>query len=125
MGTSGSEGGQQKPTSRETGRALLSDPYTEHPTAEGKVYLCAVKDCYSTTIVGYSIDSRMKASLAVSAIRNAIALRAPVGAVLHSDRGSQTRFNRLLHHRLVGVMVVARRVLRLVSSSRGFCGVWR
>ena len=32
MGTSGSEGGQQKPTSRKTGRALLSDPYTEHPT---------------------------------------------------------------------------------------------
>jgi hypothetical protein len=28
MGTSGSEGGQQKPTSRKTGRALLSDPYT-------------------------------------------------------------------------------------------------
>jgi hypothetical protein len=30
MGTSGSEGGQQKPTSREAGRALLSDPYERH-----------------------------------------------------------------------------------------------
>jgi putative flavoprotein involved in K+ transport len=32
MGTSGSEGGQQKPTSRKTGRALLSDPYTHDNT---------------------------------------------------------------------------------------------
>jgi len=33
---------------------------SEHPTREGKLYLCAVKDCYSNKIVGYSIDSRMK-----------------------------------------------------------------
>ncbi len=33
---------------------------TEHPTGEGKLYLCAVKDVYSNRIVGYSIDSRMK-----------------------------------------------------------------
>ena len=39
MGTSGSEGGQQKPTSRKTGTALLSDPYTEHPVKEA-VLLC-------------------------------------------------------------------------------------
>lgn len=25
---------------------------TEHPTGEGKLYLCAVKDCYSHKIVG-------------------------------------------------------------------------
>jgi len=61
---------------------------TEHPTAEGKLYLCAVKDCYANKIVGYSIDSRMKSSLAASAIRNAISLRTPVGTILHSDRGS-------------------------------------
>ena len=33
---------------------------TEHPTGEGKLYLCAIKDVYSNRIVGYSIDSRMK-----------------------------------------------------------------
>jgi transposase InsO family protein len=64
---------------------------TEHPTAEGKLYVCTVKDCYSGRIVGYSIDSRMKASLAVSALRNAVALRSPVGTIVHSDRGSQFR----------------------------------
>jgi hypothetical protein len=45
---------------------------TEHPTAEGKLYLCAVKDACSGRIVGYSIDSRMKSSLAVAALRHAI-----------------------------------------------------
>jgi transposase InsO family protein len=64
---------------------------TEHPTAEGKLYLCAVKDACSKRIVGYSIDARMTASLAVSALRNATALRAPTGTVVHSDRGSQFR----------------------------------
>ena len=64
---------------------------TEHRTGEGKLYLCAIKDCYSNKIVGYSIDSRMKSSLAAAAIRNAIALRSPVGTVCHSDRGSQHR----------------------------------
>ncbi len=37
---------------------------TEHPTAEGKLYLRAVKDACSTRIVGYSMDSRMTAELA-------------------------------------------------------------
>ncbi len=36
---------------------------TEHWTGEGKLYLCAIKDVFSNRIVGYSIDSRMKASL--------------------------------------------------------------
>jgi hypothetical protein len=40
---------------------------TEHPTGEGKLYLCAVKDCYSNKIVGYSIGSHMRASLALAA----------------------------------------------------------
>jgi putative transposase len=65
---------------------------TEHPTGEGKLYLCAIKDVYSNRIAGYSMDSRMTAQLAVSALRNAIALRSPTGTVvLHSGRGSQFR----------------------------------
>jgi putative transposase len=32
---------------------------TEHPTAEGKLYLCAIKDVYSNRIAGYSMDSRV------------------------------------------------------------------
>ena len=51
---------------------------TEHRTDEGKLYLCAIKDVYSNRIVGYSIDSRMKASLAVTALRSAVARRGTV-----------------------------------------------
>jgi transposase InsO family protein len=81
---------------------------TEHPTAEGKLYLCAIKDVYSGRIVGYSIDHRMKASLAVAALRNAIRLRDQAGTIVHSDRGSQFRsrkfVNTLRHNGLVGSM---------------------
>jgi len=63
---------------------------TEHPTGEGKLYLCALKDACSTRIVGYSMGPRMTARLATAALRNAIALRDPKGTVVvHSDRGSQ------------------------------------
>jgi transposase InsO family protein len=71
-------------------RLWLTD-ITEHPTAEGKLYLCAVKDACSKRIVGYSIDERMTAELAVIALRNAVALRGPADATVHSDRGSQFR----------------------------------
>jgi putative transposase len=64
---------------------------SEHPTREGKLYICAIKDVWSNKIVGYSIDTRMKSSLARSAMRNAIALREPHGTVCHSDRGGQFR----------------------------------
>ncbi|RZT17497.1 transposase InsO family protein [Kribbella sp. VKM Ac-2569] len=82
---------------------------TEHPTAEGKLYLCAIKDVYSNRIVGYSIDSRMKASLAVAALRNAVALRRPAaGLIVHSDRGSQFRSKKFIRvlkaHQLRGSM---------------------
>lgn len=62
---------------------------TEHKTGEGKLYLCAIKDVCSNKIVGYSIDSRMKARLAVDALEMAVAHRGrPTGVVVHSDRGS-------------------------------------
>ena len=86
---------------------------TEHPTGEGKVYLCAIKDVYSNRIVGYSISDRMKSSLAVNALNSAVARRrisdADVGGcVVHSDRGSQFRSRKFLaalrRHDLVGSM---------------------
>ena len=52
-------------------RLWLTD-ITEHPTGEGKLYLCAIKDAASNRIVGYSISDRMKASLAVDALRTAL-----------------------------------------------------
>lgn len=45
---------------------------TEHRTAEGKLYLCAVKDTVSGRIVGYSLDSRMTSRLAVAALASGL-----------------------------------------------------
>lgn len=65
---------------------------TEHPTGEGKLYLCAVKDACFKRIVGYSIDARMTSQLAVDALRNAVTLRGrSAETIVHSDRGSQFR----------------------------------
>jgi putative transposase len=65
---------------------------TEHPTAEGKLYCCAIKDCFSNRIVGYALSDRMTRHLAMRALRAAIARRQPHGTVIvHSDRGSQFR----------------------------------
>ena len=47
-------------------RVWLTD-ITEHHTAEGKLYVCAIKYCFSKRIVGYSISDRMTAQLACSA----------------------------------------------------------
>ncbi|MGE0307232.1 MAG: IS3 family transposase [Acidimicrobiia bacterium] len=82
---------------------------TEHWTNEGKLYLCAIKDLYSNRIVGWAIDSRMKARLVVTAIEMAVARRGEVaGCILHSDRGSQFRSRKvhreLARHRMVGSM---------------------
>ena len=88
-------------------RLWLTD-ISEHPTGEGKVYLCAVKDVWSNRIVGYSINERMTSELAVSALRMAIQRRNPTGTTVHSDRGSQFRSRRfqaeLDRHGLVGSM---------------------
>ncbi|GAB4102748.1 hypothetical protein GCM10028790_17670 [Micromonospora taraxaci] len=89
-------------------RLWLAD-ITEHHTAEGKLYLCAIKDVWSHRIVGYCIDSRMKSRLAVAALDNAAARRGDLaGCILHTDRGSQFRsrkFVRALNrHRMAGSM---------------------
>ncbi|ONI62855.1 transposase [Microbacterium sp. CSI-V] len=99
---------QREFTADAPNRLWLTD-ITEHRTSEGKLYLCAIKDVFSNKIVGYSIDSRMKSRLVVTAIDNAAALRGDVaGCVVHSDRGSQFRSRKAIHalarHRMVGSM---------------------
>jgi transposase InsO family protein len=73
-------------------------PQLAYSQANGKLYLCAVKDACSKRIVGYSIDSRMTSDLAVNALRNAHALRGPIATVVHSDRGSPVPLARLRAH---------------------------
>jgi len=81
---------QRRFTAPAPDRVWVTD-ITEHPTAEGKLYCCAIKDLFSNRIVGYALDERMTAQLAVTARRTAVARRQPTGVVVvHSDRGSQT-----------------------------------
>ena len=82
---------------------------TEHPTGEGKLYCCAIKDCFSNRIVGYSISDRMKSRIVVAALDSAAARRHDVaGCILHTDRGSQFRARKvqraLNRHQMVGSM---------------------
>ena len=73
-------------------RLWLTD-ITEHPTGEGKLYLCAVKDVYSGRIVGYSIDARMESRLAVRALESAVtaytAAPSPTLSALSAARSSR------------------------------------
>lgn len=64
---------------------------TEHPTDEGKLYTCIIKDVFSNRIVGWSIAGHMRDSLCVNALRSAVLRRNPASTIVHSDRGSQFR----------------------------------
>ena len=88
------EGGPRKRTGRNASTAPRPDPYTQHPTREGKLYCCAVLDAHSRRVVGWSIDSRQATSLVTSALGMALARRAPgQHAIIHSDRGVQLGLN--------------------------------
>ncbi len=62
---------------------------TEHDTAEGKLYCCAVLDLFSRKVVGWAIDRRCDSALVNDAIIKATGSRAGAAAVIHSDHGSQ------------------------------------
>ena len=66
---------------------------TEHPTREGKLYFCAVKDVFSNRIIGYAAAPHMGSALAVSALNTAVARRHingydVAGCIVHSNRAS-------------------------------------
>jgi len=62
----------------------------EVETAEGKLYLAAVTDCFSRRVVGWAMAAHMRAELVVQALELAIARRRPQARVVHhSDHGSQ------------------------------------
>lgn len=63
---------------------------TELPTADGKLYISAILDCFNNEILGLSMADNMRASLCVETLRAAIRAHPGFrGAISHSDRGSQ------------------------------------
>lgn len=60
------------------------------PTAEGWLYVAAIKDLFAGEIVGRTFGERMTTDLITRALEQAVAMRRPTpGWVHHSDRGSQ------------------------------------
>ncbi len=72
--------------------ALWLTDITEHRTCEETVYLCAMNDVFTNRIMGYFIDTQMKARIAVNALEMAVTHQGqPTGVIVHSQRGSQFR----------------------------------
>lgn len=62
---------------------------TEIPTADGKLYVAAVLDCFDGTIVGLKMAGHMRAQLCADAFSSAAKKYQAFGMIFHSDRGSQ------------------------------------
>jgi transposase InsO family protein len=63
---------------------------TYTPTDEGFLYLAGVMDAWRRSIVGWSMSDSLHASVALDALRMAVARRNPPrGLMHHSDRGVQ------------------------------------
>lgn len=57
---------------------------------EGWIYLAAVQDAFSRSIVGWAMAEHMRADLVTDALQMALARRKPeAGLIHHSDQGSQ------------------------------------
>jgi len=69
-------------------RKWLGD-ITEIPTADGKLHLAAVLDCFDGTIVGFKMANHMRAELCVEAFTAGVKKYQAYGMIFHSDRGSQ------------------------------------
>lgn len=99
---------QQRFTVDRPNAAWVTD-LTYVPTAEGFLYLAALKDLYSGAIVGYALGARMTEALVTEALMQAVQVHKPrPGLIHHSDRGSQycaRTYQKLLkHHGLIPSM---------------------
>ncbi|ESZ60212.1 hypothetical protein X727_31050 [Mesorhizobium sp. L103C119B0] len=71
--------------------------------AEQFAYLQVVLDAFSRKVIGWALELHLRASLAVDALKMAIAARRSTpGLIHHSDRGIQGRFKRSSQHSEVG-----------------------
>lgn len=75
-------------TAEKPGQKMVGD-ITYIPTWEGWVYLATVIDCATRKIIGWAMGDNYRTPLIARAARMAARnVRLPVGAVFHSDRGS-------------------------------------
>lgn len=63
---------------------------TEVKTAEGKLYVSAIEDCFDNAVLGLSIADNMRSGLCVATLQSAVLSHPGLrGSIIHSDRGSQ------------------------------------
>ena len=74
--------------SDEPDRLWVAD-ITYIPTWAGFLYLAIVLDVWSRRVVGWSMETHLRAELVVSALDMALAQRRPRSVIHHSDRGCQ------------------------------------
>jgi len=77
-------------TAESPNRKWLGD-ITEIPTAQGKLYVAAVMDCFDGSIVGLKMADNMRSELCVDAFTSGSKKYQAYGMIFHSDRGSQVR----------------------------------
>jgi len=101
-------------TSTRPGEVWVAD-ITYVDTGEGWLYVAGVKDLFTKELVGWAVDTRLTASLALDALDMACRRKQPEGGLIaHSDRGSQYACGDYQHRlRLYG--------MRASMSGKGNC----
>ena len=74
---------QQDFTAEEPNSKWLSD-ISEVPTADGKLYIVPVFDCFDGKIVGLAMDDNMRKELCISAFKQACRRENVYGMIFHS-----------------------------------------
>jgi putative transposase len=86
----GDDAGGDGPRAASPPGARMVGDITYLATGEGWLYLADVLDLTSRAILGYAMAEHMRATLVVDALEMAAGrIELPVGAIFHSDRGSQ------------------------------------
>ena len=63
---------------------------TEVKCLDGKLYVSAVFDCFDSAVLGFAMDTNMKATLCEKTLENTYKSHPGIrGCILHSDRGTQ------------------------------------
>jgi len=83
---------------------------------EGDMFLCAIRDGHSRTVLGYSVADHIGAEMVTTAIEAAVAARGGGcrGTVLHSDRGGEYTAN-------LTAQACVRHGLRRSMGATGIC----
>lgn len=79
---------KQKFSAKRANEIWLSD-ITYIRTGEGFGYLCAIKDLYDETIVGWSFERHMQTEMVIQALERALLRSGEAPKIFHSDRGVQ------------------------------------